>query len=206
MSVAAVAAALGLGVLVARPGARSVVDSASARAPSGSTGARAPLTSGSTTGVQKVAVAGATTGVKPASIAGATPPATGTKTAPRAVAGPPSKCPAKPKTFSVLLDAVRPLKQGSKLNFSYDVCGLDQNSPLSTDITVSRTNQPRFRGKTNPVTLHVLDVAATNRFRRRRQIDITSLPPGQYAIDVIITDRQNRQQTARREFEILEKK
>src|SRR5207244_11125052 len=98
---------------------------------------------------------------------------------------PRSRCPAKRHALSALLANVRPLKQGSKLNFSYDVCGLDQNSPLSTDITVSRTNQPRFRGKTNPVTLHILDVAATNRFRRRRQIDITSLPPGHYAIDVL---------------------
>ena len=216
VSVAAVIAALFLGALFARPGARAVVDSASARPLVGASGSASgtkapPLTAGATTGVQRVAVAGTTTGAKAASVAGGTPAGSATKTAARpVVSGPPSKCPSKPKTFSVLLDSVRPQKEGAKqFTFSYDVCGLDPHSPFSTDITVRRTRQPRFsgiRGKINPVTLHILDAAASNRHRRRRQIDIKDLPAGPYALDVQITDAKNRQQTATREFEIQEKK
>jgi hypothetical protein len=203
--------ALGLIAYFARPGAPPAADSALARPP-------APVT-GSPTGTKAVPPGGTSAAANPGAVTDTTPGAktvagTGsTAVTPRPAAvrrpQPFSNCPAQPKTFSVLVDAVKAQQEGKSLVFKYDVCGLEPSTAFSTDITVRRTRQPRFsgiRGKIDPVTLRVLDVAASPRFRRSRQIDISKLPAGPYALDVLITDAKNRQQQKSREFDIQEKK
>jgi hypothetical protein len=93
----------------------------------------------------------------------------------------------------------------------YDVCGLAQNTLFTTDISVTRTRQPRLSsirgGRIDPVALPTFaDVAPSRRTRRIQPIDVSALPPGPYRLDVVITPRNKMPQQKSRQFEILEKK
>ncbi|HEY8176095.1 MAG TPA: serine/threonine-protein kinase [Gemmatimonadaceae bacterium] len=213
MTAAGGVAALALIAYFARPGTPPAADSALARPPAPVTGSPAgtkAVPAGVTpTAANPGAVTDTTPGAKTVAGTGSTAATTPRPAAARPAPQPPSKCPPQPRTFSVLVDTVRAQKEGTRLTFKYDVCGLQPSTAFSTDITVRRTRQPRFsgiRGKIDPVTLRVLEVAASPRYRRSRQIDISKLPAGPYALDVLITDAKNRQQQKSREFDILEKK
>lgn len=154
----------------------------------------------------------------------AIPPISITPSAAAAVAAKPN--PAAPEPFSrcakvdsataarrdsvtLIVDAVRAQKQGTSLAVNYDVCGLTQGAAYTTDIVVRKLSQSRLKrfvsGTVKPVTGRFVDVASSNRSRRRRLINISGLPAGTYALDVVIVDSKERRRERNRQFEIVEK-
>ena len=109
-----------------------------------------------------------------------------------------------------MLDSVRAQREGTKqLRFGYDVCGLAAGSPISGQVLVRRLQnrvQRMVRGSVEPVPLNWLETARSPRMRRTRIVDISTLPPGRYSLDMSITDARNRKEDRRREFDILEKR
>ena len=126
---------------------------------------------------------------------------------PRRLPGPPSKCPASPKDFSLLVDSIRTHTQGRKLTANYDVCGLNANAVFSGEMTVRRIRQSRLKrlvaGTVSPIKQRIAGVARGPRTRLSQAIDISTLPPGTYQLDVV-TDLPSRVEKSR-QFEIIEK-
>jgi hypothetical protein len=104
---------------------------------------------------------------------------------------------------------VRNQTQGSTLTVNYDVCGLRKGAAYTTDIVVRRTSQSRLKrivgGTVRPVSGRFVDVASSHRSRRRRTINISGLPPGAYALDVVIVDAKDRRRERNQQFEIVQK-
>jgi predicted Ser/Thr protein kinase len=206
--------ALGLIAYVARPSARPAADSALARPPAALPGTKAAPVGGTSSGANSASVPDSTKTktVAAASSTLATPRPAVARPAP--VREPFSNCPKSAsalRTPSLRVDSVRTLPQGSKLKVGYDVCGLAQYTPFTTDIAVRRTKQPRLSGvlggKINPVAVPSFpDVANSPRTRRVQSIDISALPPGPYALDVSITQRNKPALVRSRQFDIQERK
>ena len=116
--------------------------------------------------------------------------------------GPPSKCPARPSEFDILVDPVVPQKPGTTLPVSFDVCGLPAGTMFVTDIKF-RTIK-RFNNST-PIAKQFPDEAETNRERRRKFIDLTPLDPGRYSLDIIVTDRDGRNRGRTIEIRVLDR-
>jgi serine/threonine protein kinase len=112
-------------------------------------------------------------------------------------------------SLMLLVDSVKNQTQGSTLTVNYDVCGLQKGAAYTTDIVVRRTSQSRLKrivgGTVRPVSGRFVDVASSHRSRRRRTINISGLPPGPYALDVVIVDSKDRRRERNQQFEIEQK-
>ena len=110
----------------------------------------------------------------------------------------------------MLVDSVRPQRTGAKLQVNFDVCGLAENTPFTTDIVVRRIGQNRFSrlvsGGVRPMTENFLGVAGGPRWRRSRVIDISALPPARYSLDIAVTDDKKRRVEKSWQFDVEDKK
>ena len=144
----------------------------------------------------------ASSGTKAASLSGvASTKAATTPTRP-VRNGLPSKCPARPVTFDIMLDPVQDQRRGTTLPVNFDVCGLPSGTNFSTLIkfrTIRRFNNSTPISKTFP------DEASSNRERRRRMIDLSALEPGRYYLDVIVNDADGRNMGRTVEFRVLDR-
>ncbi|HMC55828.1 MAG TPA: serine/threonine-protein kinase [Gemmatimonadaceae bacterium] len=185
--------------VVARPttisradtGARTAGTSTAAVAAGDTMGARAPV--------------GSSPLAKTASVV---PAATKTASVPRVRPGPPSRCPASPKEFSLLVDSVRNYTEGRKLEAGYDICGLPPSTAFTGIMTVRRIRQSRLKrlvgGSVSPITQPIISVTRSPRTHLSQAIDISTLPPGTYQLDVVITLPKRAEKS--RQFEIVEKR
>ena len=181
------------------------------------TRAAAPVvggTSGATTTAQRAADSAAAT--KTASLGTSlstrsAPRQTGaTKTADPAPVTPPaparsrlvSKCPARPRVFSVVLDSVADVRSGSRLPVRFDVCGLAEGTNFSAQV---RFRQRVRIGRGNTYENSFPDQAVTNRERRIHNIDVSRMRPGSYYIDIVITDAKGNTRGDTKEFRLLDR-
>jgi hypothetical protein len=195
--------------------ATPAVDSAAPRG----TQAIAPVvgaSSGATTAAQRAAdsVAAATKSVALNTTArpgarqtGTTTKAAGTGTAPAPTAPParralPSKCPARPGEFHVLLDKVADQRPGRRLPVSFDVCGLEPQTRFSAEIRFRKRS--RFGGGTTHSRTFP-DEAVSSRDRRIHNIDLAPLSPGDYYLDVIVTNASGISQGKTEQFKLLDR-
>jgi predicted Ser/Thr protein kinase len=217
---AALVVVAGLGVWAALPSASAAADSSAANVAAQGSKNPVPGAPGGITGpalgvaavvTDSAKTAGATTGATPVASntkALATKTATTTAPAPRRVPPPPySTCPARPSpgTLALRVDSIRTQKRDAKLAVNYDVCGLNEGAAISAEINVRRLNQPRFGRKTDPINERFAADAINNRSRHRYIVDLRGLPPGEYALGVMIRDKEGRTRDIARNFIIVEK-
>jgi hypothetical protein len=108
-----------------------------------------------------------------------------------------SLCPATKKTpqFSLLMDRVSQVAAGSEVEIYYDVCGLPSGTPYSGRVRLARQPTAAKKGSAKPKPLVVsfkdqVDGAAT---RRHRQLDLASMKPGAYTLELSIADNWGRE-------------
>jgi hypothetical protein len=152
--------------------------------------------------------------VAPALVTAERPAPVAPKSAARAAPEGFSRCPRVTtplalQSLVLLVDSIPQQHAGAELGVNYDVCGLPRNTPYTTEFTVRRKSQSRFRrivgGNVKPVAVHLPDIASGPRSRKHHALSLAGLPPGDYTLDIAITDARARTQTASREFSIAEK-
>jgi predicted Ser/Thr protein kinase len=189
---------------IGRPAAAVTRAADSTKGAGASTGGQATL-AGATTGARELA--NASTGAKAALVATTKAPTPPVAAAPRPKPGPPSKCPASPKEFSLLVDSVRNHTEGRKLTAEYDICGLATSTPFTGTMTVRRIRQSRFKrlvgGSVSPVTQPIIGVTRGPRTHLSQGIDTSQLPAGTYQLDVVVTLPRRIEKS--RQFEIVER-
>jgi predicted Ser/Thr protein kinase len=167
---------------------------------------RAAAATDSATTVLAAAVPAAVVQIAPTRVT-ATPP-------PRPAAEPFSRCPrlsgpVATRDLVLMVDSIGPQRAGAQMPVSYDVCGLARGAPYTTEFTVRKVAQSRFRrivgGTVKPTTVHLPDVAYSPRTRKRHAISLAGLPGGDYAVDVVVVDGRSRRQSATREFSIADR-
>ena len=171
-------------------------------------------TSGTTTAAQRAADSVARTRTATSSTSPSTrsaPRQTGTtktgNTAPVAPAAPArsrlvSKCPSRPSEFMVMLDSVADQRPGARLPVRFDVCGLAPGTKFSAEV---RFRQRVRIGRGNTYSRSFPDAADTNRDRRIHILDLTTIKPGSYYLDVVVTDVNGRTQGKTTEFRLLDR-
>lgn len=100
----------------------------------------------------------------------------------------------------MLLDQVADQRPGRRLPVSFDVCGLATGTKFSADIKFRKRS--RFGGGT-PIARTIPDEAESARERRIHNIDLATLDPGDYYLDVIVTDQRGSQQGKTVQFKLL---
>ncbi|HVE79712.1 MAG TPA: serine/threonine-protein kinase [Gemmatimonadaceae bacterium] len=102
------------------------------------------------------------------------------------------------RPLTLLLDAAGRQRAGGDLELYYDVCGLDEDAPFTTEVVISR-NESGFRrliGRgVEPVHATFDEEASGPATRRHRSIDLADLPEGSYTAEVVVTDGAGRRRT-----------
>ena len=202
------AATANVGAGVPGAGTSAPVPAAPAGAAAGTTtGARAPLVVGSTTGTRTASSttprrdSAASTTTRLAKVGGGAPAAVRTSTRDAT-----SKCPRllpEGVPFTVLVDSVGPQREDSKLTLRYDVCGLSQGAPVSTTFRLRKLNQRNPLSRQPDKVVPYAEVLTSARSRRQFSLDLAGLSTGRYAIDVTVIDQRSRTQGATRQFQIV---
>jgi hypothetical protein len=119
-----------------------------------------------------------------------------------------SRCPDSDSAFSVMLDEVGTARAGRDLDVYYDVCGLEQGTPYTVRLQVSRGAggiRGLFGGRTSPVTVSFDEEARGPATRRHRTIELRDLEPGSYALQVSVSTDDGRDGTRNHDFQMVER-
>jgi hypothetical protein len=97
--------------------------------------------------------------------------------------------------FVVLMDPVPPVVAGSEVELHYDVCGLSSGTPYRGQV---RLAQPRVAGKKAAAKPKPLVVGFKDRVdgvatRRHQDLDLASMRPGAYTLELTVADNQGRE-------------
>ena len=112
---------------------------------------------------------------------------------------------ARPKSFSVLLDAVSSQSTGDNLDVYYDVCGLESGTTFTTSLRVHQNGSGlrRLFGRApGPVTASYDEEASGPAVRRHRTLDFDEMPAGSYTVDLTVTDANGRVREKATEFQV----
>lgn len=101
-----------------------------------------------------------------------------------------------------MLDSVADQRRGARLPVRFDVCGLEAGTKFSAEV---RFRQRVRIGRGNTYSRSFPDEAVTNRDRRIHNLDLTTIKPGSYYLDVVVTDEKGRQQGKTTEFRLLDR-
>jgi hypothetical protein len=98
----------------------------------------------------------------------------------------------KTPRFLLLMDPVPQVAAGSEVEIHYDVCGLASGTPYRGRV---RFMQQGKKGSAKPKPLVVsfkdqVDGVAT---RRHQQLDLASMKPGTYTLELSVADKQGRE-------------
>jgi predicted Ser/Thr protein kinase len=108
--------------------------------------------------------------------------------------------------FTLLVDPLPAQGSGSEVELHYDVCGLADDAPFTTDVVVARGDfslkrlLKRGAGGYAPVAVSFADEADGPATRRHRTIDAGSLDGGSYSVTVVVTDGDGRRRQRRAEL------
>jgi hypothetical protein len=102
------------------------------------------------------------------------------------------------RPLTLLVDEAGRQRAGGELELYYDVCGLADDAPFTTQVVVAR-NQSGLRrllgGGVEPVRATFDEEASGPATRRHRGIDLEDLPAGTYTATVSITDGGGRRRS-----------
>ena len=101
---------------------------------------------------------------------------------------------ARPRSFSLLVDAGA-IRQGGDAEVYYDVCGLEKGVGFTTRVTISKSESGlnRLFGRSaGSVTGKYEEAASGPATRRHRSLDMDGMPGGSYWVNVVVTDDKGR--------------
>jgi serine/threonine-protein kinase len=122
--------------------------------------------------------------------------------APSRPSGPPSKCVARPSEFHILLDSVANQRRGTRLPVRFDVCGLAEGTRFTAEVQFRKRS--RFGGGVTH-RVNFPDEASGSRERRIRVIDLAPLSPGDYYLDLRVTNERGVTQGKTVPFRLLDR-
>lgn len=99
-----------------------------------------------------------------------------------------------------MLDSVADQRSGSRLPVRFDVCGLAAGTRFSAEIRFRK----RVRiGRGDTRSQQFPDEASSNRERRIHVLDLTQLSPGDYYLDVVVTDQKGNNRGDTKQFKLI---
>jgi serine/threonine protein kinase len=123
-----------------------------------------------------------------------------------------SNCPKRADTlvttkaipYGVIADPVADRPRADRLEVSYDVCGLNPTTPYTVEFTLTKLHQrgPGFTQQ-KPHSERDSGVVASTRYRRRFSMFTREMSEGDYRLDVVVHDKNQREARTSREFKIL---
>jgi hypothetical protein len=101
----------------------------------------------------------------------------------------------KTPSFLLLMDEVAHPAAGSELEINYDVCGLAEGTPYSGRVVLSQRRPGGKKKSPKPKALVVTfkDKADGVASRRSRELDLGTLKPGAYTLELSVVDNQGRE-------------
>jgi hypothetical protein len=108
-----------------------------------------------------------------------------------------SRCPMHPamdgkQPFAVLLaDSIGSTPQGSDVTVRYDVCGLNEGTPIKSRLTVARTDGGR-KAAADRMQATFDDSAIGIGTRLHHVVPVSGLPAGSYRLTVVVIDDRGR--------------
>ena len=113
---------------------------------------------------------------------------------PRETSSPNSK-PQKTARFALLMDPVPHPAAGSELEIYYDVCGLRSGTPYRGRVQLiqQRTAAKKGAAKPKPLVFSFQDKADGVATRRREEVELGSMVPGTYTVELSVVDNQGRE-------------
>jgi hypothetical protein len=103
-------------------------------------------------------------------------------------------------SFTLLVDPMRAQSPASEVELYYDVCGLADDAPFTTDVVVARSDfsiKRLLKRGYAPVEASFADEADGPATRRHRTIDTGELTGGSYSVVVVVTDVDGRRRQRR---------
>jgi hypothetical protein len=94
-----------------------------------------------------------------------------------------------------MVDAARPIRQGSGADVYYDVCGLPKGTGFTTRVTIARTESGLarlLRRTEESVSGKYDDTAPGAAARRHVTLDMDGMSGGSYWVNVLVTDDKGR--------------
>jgi len=93
------------------------------------------------------------------------------------------------------MDTVPHTAAGSRLEITYDVCGLPSGTPYKGKVLLAQKRAPAKKGAAKPKALVVTfrDKVEGPATRRQQQLELGSLKPGSYVLELSVVDNRGRE-------------
>jgi hypothetical protein len=95
------------------------------------------------------------------------------------------------RPFGVLVDSIGSTPQGSDMTVRYDVCGLNEGTPIKSRLTVARTDGGR-KAAADRMQATFDDNAVGIGTRLHHLVPVSALPAGSYRLTVVVIDDKGR--------------
>jgi hypothetical protein len=100
----------------------------------------------------------------------------------------------KAPPFRLLMDRVPQLAAGSEVEIHYDVCGLASGTAYNGRVRLVRqTPGKKKSAKPKPVVINFKDKVDGVATRRHQELNLTSIKPGAYTLELSIADKRGRE-------------
>jgi hypothetical protein len=108
--------------------------------------------------------------------------------------------------FLVLLDPPGQVSGGERLDLRYDVCGLNRGTPYTVQVRVARREGlvGRVLRKNRPLGVTFRERADGPATRRRRTIGLDAARPGEYILEMTVTDNQGRRRARSGHLQVVD--
>jgi len=108
--------------------------------------------------------------------------------------------------FLVLLDPPGQVSGGERLSLQYDVCGLNRGTPYIVQVRVARREGlvGRVLRNNRPLGVTFRERADGPATRRRRSIGLDAARPGQYTLEMTVTDNRGRRRTRSGHLQVVD--
>jgi hypothetical protein len=110
----------------------------------------------------------------------------------------------KTPRFLLLMDPVPRAAAGSELEIHYDVCGLRSDTPYRGRVRLSQqsTGGKKKPVKPKPLVVTFKDTVDGPATRRSQELDLGTIKPGAYTLELSITDSQGRERKRLQKIQI----
>jgi hypothetical protein len=103
----------------------------------------------------------------------------------------------KTPPFLLLMDPLPPVATGSEVEVHYDVCGLPSGTPYRGRVRLTQQRPAGKKGsaKPKPLVVSFKDQADGVATRRQQELDLASIRPGAYTLELSVADSKGRERT-----------
>jgi hypothetical protein len=98
----------------------------------------------------------------------------------------------KAPKFALLMDPVPHVAAGSEMEIHYDVCGLRSGTPYRGRVRLTAQGK-KWSAKPKPLVVSFKDQVDGVATRRHQQLDLASIKPGAYTLELSVADKQGRE-------------